>query len=73
MPTLLESSQSVLVLGVSLFQGLFLSMQDMFVTTHMSTLQWVSVFQGYLQGGVPLYFVIFILVVRGNHENFITV
>ena len=55
MPTPLGPSQSVLIRGLSVFQGLFY-MHKIHSGLHtVSELQWMSVFQGCPQGGVLLY------------------
>ena len=53
----LRFSQSVLIRGVSLFQRFVSHTQDMFETASSARvcIQWISVFQGCLQGWVPLY------------------
>ena len=45
--------------GCPLNSRVVLYTQDMFGLHAVSPLQWMSIFQGYPQGGVPLYFHIF--------------
>ena len=51
----LGPTQSVLIRGVSLFQGLFNIRKILSGPHTMSALQWMPIFQGCVQGGVPLY------------------
>ena len=53
--TPLGPTQSVLIKGVSSFQGLFYIHKTCLGPHTVSTLQWMSIFQGCPQGGVPLY------------------
>ena len=55
MYTLLGSTQSVLNREPPLFQGLFNILKICSGLWPMSTLQWMFLFQGYIQGGVSLY------------------
>ena len=55
MRTPLGASQSVLIRGLSLFQGLFCTHKICSGMHAVSTLQWMSAFQGCPQGRVPLY------------------
>ena len=55
MQTPLGPSPSVLLKGVPLFQELFYIRKIHSGPHAVSALQWMSVFQEYLQGGVPLY------------------
>ena len=51
----LGPTQSVLIRRVSLFRGLFDTCKIRLGLHAMSALQWMSLFQGCLLGGVPLY------------------
>ena len=59
--TLLGPTQSVLIRGVSTFQGLLMYVNNIIICKirlglhTVYALQWMSVFQGCLQGGVLLY------------------
>ena len=55
MQTPLGPTQSVLVREVSLFRGVIYVHTVRLGWHAVSALQWMFVFQGYPQGGVPLY------------------
>ena len=54
MQTPLGPTQGVLIREVALFQGLFNRCKMPSGPRAVSALQWTSLFQGCLQGGVPL-------------------
>ena len=64
MQTSLGPTQCASIGGVSLFQGLF-NIHNVHSGMHaVSALQWISLFQGCPQGGVPLYEQITLYIVR---------
>ena len=58
MRTALGPTQRIPIRGVSLFQGLFNRGKILSGPHAVSTLQWMSVFQGCPKDGVPLYFLV---------------